>query len=410
MSVQVLSGVAPGQEKKRLAVASVTAMPVLAPGDLFSRSLPIPWAPSERPASYWYSGRTALWQAAKALGLNRGDRVLAPAYSCGSEVDALLKAGLVVDYYPVTRDLRPDFDRVEAASATPARALLVTHYFGFPQAMPEVLAFARSRGLLVIEDNAHGLFSSDGAGRALGTFGDVGVFSLAKTLPLPDGGALIVNAPDTTPAGDLGGTPPDVLPVAGKLRFLVERALASRLPRATALFKKRASDPVVAALKSLLGAARAPASSPAGAEREEKRLMELKAERVSWRMSRVSRLLFRRLARPEVREIRRRNFEDLGRRLLDRGAVVPLLPGLPPGCCPLFFPVVVEDPVGLQRHLAAHGVGTKHFWSFFHPAIPMERFPFESRLKRTVVVLPVHQDLGEDEVAYLADRVNAWNP
>jgi hypothetical protein len=40
----------------------------------------------------WYNGRAAIWHGAHDLGLNAGDRVLVPAYSCGAELDALVKA------------------------------------------------------------------------------------------------------------------------------------------------------------------------------------------------------------------------------------------------------------------------------------------------------------------------------
>ena len=81
--------------------------------------------------SYWHSGRAATYQGIRCLGLGSGARVLVPAYACGAEVDALVKAGMTPDYYHVSPDLSPDLDHVEALLAEPAQALLVTHYFGF---------------------------------------------------------------------------------------------------------------------------------------------------------------------------------------------------------------------------------------------------------------------------------------
>ncbi len=53
-------------------------------------------------------------------------------------------------------------------------------------------ALAERHGLPLIEDCALSLLSSDGD-RPLGTTGDVGIFCLYKTLPVPNGGALVVN-------------------------------------------------------------------------------------------------------------------------------------------------------------------------------------------------------------------------
>ena len=38
-------------------------------------------------ASYWYGGAQAIYQGVRRLGLQKGDIVLVPAYSCGSEVE-----------------------------------------------------------------------------------------------------------------------------------------------------------------------------------------------------------------------------------------------------------------------------------------------------------------------------------
>jgi hypothetical protein len=46
---------------------------------------------------------------------------------------------------------------------------------------------------VLIEDNAHGLFSQDNERRYLGSRGDLGIFSFRKTIALPNGAALVVN-------------------------------------------------------------------------------------------------------------------------------------------------------------------------------------------------------------------------
>jgi hypothetical protein len=89
--------------------------------------------------------------------------------------------------------------------------------------------------------------------------------------------------------------------------------------------------------------------------------------------------------------------------------VSPLVPELPSGACPSWFPVRVDDAEPLHRFLGGHGVDCLRFWSFFHRALPKERFPFEAALKRSVLALPVHQDLGEEDMAHLASLLDRWN-
>ncbi|MEA2483253.1 MAG: perosamine synthetase, partial [Thermoleophilaceae bacterium] len=49
--------------------------------------------------SLFARGRHAIRQAVHALGLRAGDRVLAPAWHHGAEIEALHRAGLQVDFY-----------------------------------------------------------------------------------------------------------------------------------------------------------------------------------------------------------------------------------------------------------------------------------------------------------------------
>jgi len=269
--------------------------------------------------------------------------------------------------------------------------------------MDQVAAFARAHGLLLIEDNAHGLYSTDATGRALGSFGDMAVSSFTKTLAVPDGGGLLLGKAATS--GPSRGRSPAALPVAGKMRFLIEQASARRFPAATAFAKRRVLDPLVAGLKAVRTA---PSASVDGSSRREMGLIELKPERAAWRMSAVARALLVRQPHEAVRRARRRHFQRL-RELLDGVAgVTALLGELPDGCCPLFFPVQVDDAAGLQRALSADGVESKWFWSFIHDAVPMDDFPFERALKRSVVVLPVHQSLDEADLAVIARAVRHW--
>ena len=78
---------------------------------------------------------------------------------------------------------------------------------------------------------------------------------------------------------------------------------------------------------------------------------------------------------------------------------------LPPGVCPLFYPLVVADKSGLRARLAARGVETVDFWRTHHPSCPEGAYPEVDLLRRRVLELPIHQDLGPDDVAFVARAV-----
>ncbi|NLG44302.1 MAG: DegT/DnrJ/EryC1/StrS aminotransferase family protein, partial [Phycisphaerae bacterium] len=162
-----------------------------------------------------HSARVAIALACNAWNLGPGDEALAPAYNCGCEVDALLAAGLHVQFYRVDRHAQPDWDDCRRRVTGRTRLILVTHTFGRPLGLNDLGTWCRANGLRLLEDCAHALFSSHAhppeAGRPrwepVGGLGDAAVFSLPKTLPIPDGGILVLR-------DDTHGSAPNV----GELR------------------------------------------------------------------------------------------------------------------------------------------------------------------------------------------------
>jgi dTDP-4-amino-4,6-dideoxygalactose transaminase len=124
------------------------------------------------------SGTDALHLGIRAAGIGAGYEVLIQANAFMAAVEALVDAGaqpVAVDIQ--LGDLGPDPADLAARIGTRTRAILVVHLHGFPVDMQPVLSLAREHGLVVVEDcsHAHGATLD---GRQVGTFGDVGAFSL----------------------------------------------------------------------------------------------------------------------------------------------------------------------------------------------------------------------------------------
>jgi hypothetical protein len=140
---------------------------------------------------YYSLARHALIDALRLAGVRPGSRVLLPEYLCRDLLAPLHLLGAVPCWYLVAPDMTP-------AAASPdwpmAEVVLAVNYFGFPQDLRPFQAYAERTGAVVIEDNAHGYLSRDQAGQWLGCRTGLGVFSLRKTLRIPDGGALWVGA------------------------------------------------------------------------------------------------------------------------------------------------------------------------------------------------------------------------
>jgi dTDP-4-amino-4,6-dideoxygalactose transaminase len=137
----------------------------------------------------------ALEIAMLLLDLQPGDQVICPSFTFVSTANAIALRGAT----PVFVDVRPDTlnldERLLAAAVTPrTRAIMVVHYAGVGCEMDAILEVAERHGLMVVEDNAHGLFGHY-KGRKLGSFGAVSALSFheTKNVTCGEGGAIVVN-------------------------------------------------------------------------------------------------------------------------------------------------------------------------------------------------------------------------
>src|SRR5207253_5884203 len=145
------------------------------------------------------SGTDALILALRACGVQAGDEVLVPPFTfvaTGSAVSAL-------GAKPVFADIRPDTYNIDPAElerrvTSRTRAIVVVHLYGLAADMDPILAFAKSRKLPLIEDNAQAIGASY-KGRRTGSLGDAGCLSFYPTKNLGaygDAGMVVTNSAD----------------------------------------------------------------------------------------------------------------------------------------------------------------------------------------------------------------------
>ncbi len=323
------------------------------PPFVYLRSPERPWPLGQ--CTLFAKARNALFAGVRALGLDEGDEILVPTWHHGSEIEALVQAGLALRWY---EPLTPDERSLERLQGPRTRALYLIHYLGFPQDGARWRRWCDERGLLLLEDAAMAWLATRD-GRPTGSHGDLAIFCLYKTVGVPDGAALHLRG-HTLPAA------PSDQRVG--LRELVRRHgawLAGRLPA------RRAEPPRMAVDDLSLGRPNAP--------------------------SRVSSLLLTRAAAEDVAERRRRNY---GRLLTSLHAPEPF-DELPDGACPFAFPVETDDAEALLARLASAGIRAFALWANGHPAAPPH-----PRRGRTIA-LPVHQALRPDDCDRIASAVRS---
>lgn len=146
------------------------------------------------------SGRTALYTLLRGLHRYRPERpqIVMPAYTCPAVAKVAQDVGLqprFVDLQPETMTYAPE--ALAAALGAQTLAVIVVHPFGIPQDVAAVGRAAHAVGAVVLEDAAQAL-GARWHGRAVGTQGDFGLYSLGPGKPLSTGGGgvAVARAPE----------------------------------------------------------------------------------------------------------------------------------------------------------------------------------------------------------------------
>jgi perosamine synthetase len=157
------------------------------------------------------SGTCALQLALEVAGIGRGDEVVVPALSFAATAASVVHAGAIPHFvdvdahtwgmsssfledYLLSISFIRDGRMINKITGRPISAIVPMHTFGHPVDMFPLLDFARSHGLVVIEDAAEAL-GSQYCGEFAGTLGDLGVYSFNgnKILTTGTGGMIVTD-------------------------------------------------------------------------------------------------------------------------------------------------------------------------------------------------------------------------
>lgn len=108
-----------------------------------------------------------------------------------------------------------------------------------------------------------------------------------------------------------------------------------------------------------------------------------------------------------IADQRSRNYRSLSRMIDGIRGVRPFWPKLPEGTVPLNFPVLIEevDRFDVYQRMRADGIGVVALYHTLVAEIDAAAFPVSSRLSRTMLNLPIHQDIDEGGLRATADAL-----
>jgi dTDP-4-amino-4,6-dideoxygalactose transaminase len=138
------------------------------------------------------SGRLALYLILKTL-LKEGDKLIVPAFTCNVILGAIKAAKVKPVFTDVDIEtFNMEVKHIKQVFDSDVKAILMTHQFGLPCDIDEIVEFARKNGVLVIEDAAPALGATY-KGKLVGSFGDVAFFSFqnSKVISTYEGGAIV---------------------------------------------------------------------------------------------------------------------------------------------------------------------------------------------------------------------------
>jgi dTDP-4-amino-4,6-dideoxygalactose transaminase len=346
------------------------------------------------------SGRAAMTVALRAMARCAGPQrrhVIVPAYTCYSVPAAVERAGLV----PVPCDVDPeslsiDLDHLRQLASGEVLAILTANLFGIPNDLVEIEKIAHQFGAYMLDDAAQSL-GAYVAGRPVGGFGDVGIFSFdkGKNISTMQGGALMARKSSLIKALEREC---DQLPDSGIAASTI--TTATLLPYTLLLRPSRYG--MVHRMPML-------------------RLGETRYE-LKYPVTRMNRGLIG-LARAQLERIKRQQ----SIRVTNADALHAALDGMPgirfirmcPGAEPVYprFPVRIATRAKrdlLQHELDNHGIGASSFYPSALADVPQvarlmppssHGFPGARAVAETILTLPTHAYCPADLPVRIRDIV-----
>jgi len=350
---------------------------------------------------YVSSGRAAIALAFEDAGLTQGDEVLVPAFHCESMVTPVTYVGASPVFYPIKGDTSVMLDACEAKLSARTRAIMVTHYFGFPQKINAIRDFADRHQLLLIEDCAHA-YLGGADGKPLGSYGDYAVASTMKFFPVYDGGVL---ASDTRSLENITLTYPGLAFELKSLITIIERAIQyGRLGWLGKLLVPLAGlkDRVWAWIKMLKGPASsdgsvAPASSDGG--------FGLDTGWIHARATHLCNQIVKHSDFDEIASARRSNYSSYLEVFSDLPDTRILFSELEEQVVPLIFPLYVENSEHVFVELKQKGVPIWRFGEFLDEAVDENVCPVSIDYSKNLLQFPCHQSLSKAELEWIVRNV-----
>lgn len=339
------------------------------------------------------SAREALYALLKAY--NRPGDVLMPAYNCIVVPEAVHFAG----YSPAFADidycsLNISADVLEKSISPQVTVVLVTHLFGVPCDLQELISKLRQRDVLIVEDAAPAL-GAEYRGQFVGGFGDAAIFSFQSTKVISGevGGALLTNndeLADQVRKLLLEATNPE-----NPWRLYI-KALARKM-----VTSRRAYSAAQLSYRTFLGEQMFEVVSPQN---------KMPPGFFTRCPNFASALVLKQMDRLEWNLSRRRKIAKIYQSELS-GCAGLMLPEIPEDCQPAWiqFPVLTNNKWEFYKHMQRNQVDLT--WTYRYSCADsygFNDFPEAQKAAKTVLGLPTYPFLTDEDAQNISDLAKKY--
>ena len=302
------------------------------------------------------SGTSAILLSLMALGIKKGDEVIVPSHTFIATVSPVKFLGatpVYIDIDPQTYTIDPT--KIEAAITKNTKAIIAVHLYGHPAEMDLIKEIADKHELTIIEDacQAH---NAEYKGRKTGSIGDIAVFSFFPSKNM-------------TVAGDGGMVTTSNEELAHKISMLRDHGRKDKY------------------VHDMLGLNLRLSEIPAAVGREQLKHLD------DWTDS-------------------RRRVAEKYNKLLDGVVELPTEAQWAKHVYHLYV-IQLDDRDGLSKYLNDHGISTGiHYPVPVHKQPCMEAgnisLPVTDACVDRILSLPIHPQLTDVQIEYVAEKVKEW--
>ncbi len=349
------------------------------------------------------SGRIAIALALINERIGSGDEVLVPTYHCESMVAPIRHTGAEAVFYRIKSDTMIDIESISSLLTEKTRAIILTHFFGFPQDTKKMRSFCDNHNLILIEDCAHSFFG-ESSGKPVGYYADYAIASTMKFFPVFDGGVLASNV------HNLNHIPLEKPSLHFEIKAVfsvLERAVAfgrlSLLGKILGIFAK-IKDFIWSAVKAIFLKHRSAISiGPSAAEGG----FSFDPAWLNTKATKVSRYIINNTNNAELVKKRREIYQCYVDALKNINGCHLLHSELAEHTVPLVVPIYFDDCARVFTALKRKGIPIWHFGEFLDSQVKPTTCPVSYEYSQKVIQFPCHQELTNTEITWILKEIIA---